>query len=239
MFFQSGPSNHCAPAMMSVWPSLLTSATATPSEIKSVVSVCFSKATVPPSPFSCAPPVQALAPVAVKPIAKKKYPIWFIIILLFFVVCYTSGNEICQPRQFGVFGQFRSLVGIDSYQRFQRVPYHKRYVLVSAILFTHTQVFHNIPPLFRGHALECRSEVQAHQRRRIALGERRKATACIVWHIVIFCNQLDSPAADILVGMIQEVARLLLPHSVRDMQGLQRSQLARYVGLLVEPLPPA
>ena len=116
-------------------------------------------------------------------------------------------------------------VGFD--HRLDAKPQHLRQVMICSVLGMSDEVLRNGPALRHVHALKRRREVKAHDGRAVLLRHRRKLYQSRRAVITIFAKQLNDPATNIRLGMIQQRQQAIRGEILRDVQSPKCAELMR------------
>ena len=122
------------------------------------------------------------------------------------------------PRQLHRAGRIRR------HHRFDTVPDQLWQIVVPGIFIVRNQTSSDGPAIAERHALQCRSEVKPHDRRRIELGHGGEFTERFAGWIIVFTEQLNRPGANVRVVVAEVFQQLGFAQATRDMQRPKSAQ---------------
>ena len=124
-------------------------------------------------------------------------------------------------------GERHGTRGIGFHHGLDAKPKHLRQVVIRSVLRMSDEVLRNGPALRHVHALKRRREVKPHDGRAVLLRHRGEFCQSCRAISAIFAKQLNGPAANIRLSMIEQWQQTIRWEILRDVQSPECAELMR------------
>ena len=138
-----------------------------------------------------------------------------------------AGDVWREQRDLAALGERHCTRGVGFDHRLNAKPKHLRQVMIGSVLRMSDEVLRDGPALRQWHALKRRREVKAHDGRVVLLRHRGELYQRCRTVSSIFAKQLDGPAANIWLGMIEQRQQTIRWEILRDVQSPESAELMR------------